>query len=244
MSAPDSRDFSHLLDTPLMRRAMISPIPSDTVLDAMCKGSANSASSTFSKFRSFTLGAYGSLRRMRTEGQRASAHATRRKRGGDGRLPHDMRCEYTEGQRAVLSVIGEQVAKSGTCSFPMERLAAVAGVGVRTVQYAIRRAQTLGHLAVTYRPRRGKPSLTNIVRVVAKKWLSWLRPKAQEAKNIGCKKVHTMENKNSNRGNYQQLNQSKDRKGLRKGSDGKDCAPNDKPETVERGQSWYERSLT
>lgn len=140
--------------------------------------------------RPLPSGPYGGLQRLRTETQRAAAHERRRKRGGDGRLPHTIRAEYTEGQRAVLSVVGERVERTGRCDVPIDKLAALAGVCKRTAQYAIRRAQSLGHLAVLFRPRRGQPSLTNVLTITARSWLSWLRPKTKKARSIGCKGVH------------------------------------------------------
>lgn len=208
MSASTYGDLSHLLNTPTMRRAALRR-PSDHL------------------FALFDGTAYGAGRRLRTEGQRATAYQQRRKRGGDGRLPYNMRAQYTEGQRAVLSVIGEEVAKSGQCSYPVEKLAALAGVGVRTVQYAISRAKTLGHLAITYRPQRGRRSLSNIVRVAAADWMTWLKPKLKKPKDIGCKAVHTEENSYSLEGKKQSSNEPKYRNGLMRGSDCQHRAPKD-----------------
>jgi len=138
-------------------------------------------------------GPFGAGRRYVNENQRSARFERRRMRGGDGRLPHSIRHKYTEGQRAALSVIGQAVARSGRCELAIERIAVLAGVAIRTVQYAIRRAATLGHLAVVERPQRGRRSLTNVLRVAVKEWAAWLKPKHAADQNIGCKGVHATE---------------------------------------------------
>lgn len=138
-------------------------------------------------------GPYGTGRRYLDENNRATRHERRRMRGGDGRLPHSIRHQYTEGQRAALSVVGQEVAKSGRCELAIQRIATLAGVAIRTVQYALRRAATLGHLAIVERPQRGRKSLTNVIRIAVKEWATWLKPKRSAAQGIGCKDVHTTE---------------------------------------------------
>ena len=54
-------------------------------------------------------------------------------------------------------------------------IAARAGVCRTTAQNAIRQAQRLGLLIRIERRRAGRPSLTNIVRIVCREWLTWLR---------------------------------------------------------------------
>lgn len=138
-----------------------------------------------------SIGPYGAGRRYLSENQRATRYERRRMRGGDGRLPHSIRGHYTEGHRAVLSVIGAEFARSGRCELSIERIAVLAGVSIRTVQYAIRRAKLLGHLAIVERPQRRRKSLTNIIRIAVSEWIAWLKPK--RAQVTGCKGLHTTE---------------------------------------------------
>lgn len=139
-------------------------------------------------------------RRVLDEAQRAAAHARRRSRGGDGRLPDRIRSSFSEGQRAALSVVAQEVLEHGQCSRPIDAIAAIAGVCRRTVQGALRRAAALGFLLIRERPQRGARHLPHIVRIVAADWLSWLRPKRRSSGDIGCKGVHTMKNKALERG--------------------------------------------
>ncbi len=94
------------------------------------------------------------------------------------------RC-YTEGERAVLCVVGDQVKRYGYCDLPIDRIAAVAGVSRTTVQNALRKARDgeHSHITVEERPRAGRKNLTNIVRIISSAWLGWLK------RSIGFKKV-------------------------------------------------------
>lgn len=187
-----------LLNTALVRRGSANPELVQGYLDGTIptKGPSRSRSCGFEQVRS-VFGTAATAKRHLSENQRAAAFARRRKRGGDGRLPHDIRCDYSEGQRAALSVIGEQVAKRGRCEWKIEKIATVAGVSIRTVQYAIRRAERLGHLFI--RERRMNPfrNLTNVITVALSSWLNWLRPRRKTANptNTGCKAVHGSENR-------------------------------------------------
>ncbi|QCM09078.1 hypothetical protein CFBP6625_00940 [Agrobacterium tumefaciens] len=93
---------------------------------------------------------------------------------------------YTEGERAVLCVVGDQVRRHGYCDLALDRIAAVAGVSRTTCQNALRKARNveLGHVTVEERPRAGQKNLTNIIRIVAKNWLGWLK------RSIGFKGVN------------------------------------------------------
>ncbi len=109
----------------------------------------------------------------RSPDQEAS-RARRRTMGGSSTMPPAMRAFYTEGLRAVLCVIAGEVKKHGVCDWPIDRIAALAGVCRTTVQTALHEARRLGHIEVTERPRRGAKNLPNVVRIIAAKWRSWL----------------------------------------------------------------------
>jgi hypothetical protein len=100
-------------------------------------------------------------------------------------MPRSMWKYYTEGERAVLCVVGDQVKKHGCCDFPLDRIAAVAGVSRTTCQNALRKARhaELAHVTVEERPRVGQKNLTNIIRIISKDWLGWLK------RSIGFKRV-------------------------------------------------------
>jgi hypothetical protein len=121
--------------------------------------------------------------------------------GGAGRMPHSIRHHYTEGERAVLAVIACEVKRHGQCELPVGRIAAIAGVSDRTVQYALKTASSLelGHIAIERRPRPGKKNLTNVVRIVAREWIAWLRYEPAGSADIGCKTVHPSKNHDNNK---------------------------------------------
>tara|TARA_R110002020_G_scaffold5179_4_gene21932 strand:- start:14447 stop:15172 length:726 start_codon:yes stop_codon:yes gene_type:complete len=149
------------------------------------------------------FGRYGFQWRNFNENRRALAHAGRRVRGGDGRLPNRIREAYPEGQRAALSVIAEEVAKRGRCELMIHQIANRARVSTRTVQYALARAKhaDVGHITVTEVKRgRGYRNRPNVIRIRDANWLFWIKPRAAKASGKGCKEVHTHESNRLNQG--------------------------------------------
>src|SRR6202023_313873 len=90
---------------------------------------------------------------------RTASRDRRRTLGGSSALPDNLRHHYTEGQRAVLCPVALEVNRHGLCDWPIDKIAAVAGVGRTTVQNAMHEARRLGHVTITERPRRGCKSL-------------------------------------------------------------------------------------
>jgi len=123
-------------------------------------------------------------RKHPTSPDKEASRERKRSWAGSG-MPRFMWRHYTEGERAVLCVVGDQVRKHGYCDLPIDRVAAVAGVSRTTVQNALRkaRASELAHVTVEERPRAGRKNLTNIIRIISSAWLGWLK------RCIGFKKV-------------------------------------------------------
>jgi hypothetical protein len=105
---------------------------------------------------------------------RAASRARRRMLGGSSSLPDTLRHHYTEGMRAVLTVIAGEVKRQGRCCLPIDQVAALAGVCRTTVQSTLHEARRLGHLTITKRPRPGQKSLTNVVEIASPEWRVWL----------------------------------------------------------------------
>ena len=122
--------------------------------------------------------------RQRSPDRKASRDR-RRTLGGSSALPDNLRCYYTEGQRAVLCVVALEVKRHGVCDWPIDRIAAIAGVGRTTVQTTMHEARRLGHITITERPRCGCKSLTNIVRISSQEWQTWLTRAPSAARLIG-----------------------------------------------------------
>ena len=132
--------------------------------------------------------------------QRARSHdrqASRERRrtlGGSAVMPPNLRCHYTEGQRAVLCIIAGEVKHSGNCDLPIDKIAALAGVCRSTVQNALHEARRLGHIKITERPQRGRKNLTNVVHIVSAEWLTWIKrgPAAHRPDRIGSNSPKTV----------------------------------------------------
>lgn len=99
----------------------------------------------------------------------------RRAAVASGALPSRIAANFTQAEAAVLSVIATEFRRAGSCSWPVDRIAAVAGVSRRSAQYAIRAAERYGLIRITARPRPGMKSDTNILTVISRDWIAWLR---------------------------------------------------------------------
>lgn len=115
-------------------------------------------------------------RKHPTSPDKEASRRRRRSWAGSG-MPRAMWKDYTEGERAVLCVVGDQVRRHGYCDLPIDRIAAVAGVSRTTCQNAMRKARNAErrHVTVEERPRAGRKNLTNIIRIVSTSWLAWLK---------------------------------------------------------------------
>jgi hypothetical protein len=126
-------------------------------------------------------------RRPQRAPMRAVAIARRRHLAASGPMPPALASKFTVGELAVLRIVGDEVRGQGACARTIEEIAARAGTCRRMVQNAIRQAAALGLLTVQERRREGQKNLPNVLRVVSREWLSWLR--------IGCKKIHPTDNR-------------------------------------------------
>lgn len=95
----------------------------------------------------------------------------RRRWVASGRLPPQLATQFTLAEQAVLAVVAAKTAKRGDCRLANEHLAAVAGVSRSTVRGTLRRARALGLLTIEERRR----SDTNVIRIVSREWLAWMR---------------------------------------------------------------------
>jgi Bacterial regulatory proteins, gntR family len=100
-------------------------------------------------------------------------------------------------------VIGRQCQRGGACSLPIDAIAALAGVGRTTVKNALRAAKTEGLVLVKERRIPGRKSLTNVVTVISRDWLGWLR-----VGRVGGKKTPTTEDKFRNGRESERLRRS------------------------------------
>jgi len=100
-----------------------------------------------------------------------------------GIIPPSMAPHFTQGEIAVLTVIGTEILKRGRCELPIDQIAALAGVSRTTAQNALRVAKKLGLITVTERRRHRRPSLTNLVEVISAEWKTWLARRGEGSKS-------------------------------------------------------------
>ena len=105
---------------------------------------------------------------------RARSLRRRRELAATSPLPPKLSGGFTTSQLAVLAVVCSDVQGFGTCRAPLDAIAARAGVSKTTARNAIQAAEFGRLLAIEYRPRPGRKSLTNVVQIISKSWLRWL----------------------------------------------------------------------
>lgn len=113
--------------------------------------------------------------RASTGPQRAAAIERRRRQASSGELPPGIATHFTMGEAAVLAVMAREIRRCGSCTFVMDKIAALAGVCRTTARNALRRAQQLGLIRITERRVRWWRNLPNIVTMLSPDWRRWLR---------------------------------------------------------------------
>lgn len=143
-------------------------------------------------------------RRSLRSTDRAASLERRRLLACSGPLPPQIAARFTEGQRAVLRIVGDEVAAKGVCGLCIDAIAARAGVCRRLAQAAIRLAEGDGLVTIEERRHEGRKNSPNLVRVISREWQAWMRrgaragdashrgdkPKPQWQSGIGCKAMH------------------------------------------------------
>jgi hypothetical protein len=120
-------------------------------------------------------------------------------------MPPRLAARFTLSELAALRIISDEVTANGHCDRPLAEIAARAGVGRTTVQNALREAASLGLVTVQERRRQGQVNLPNVVRVVSREWLQWLKlrrrsERAKGGEGIGFKNVNPTDKKGNLRG--------------------------------------------
>jgi len=92
-----------------------------------------------------------------------------------GVVPAKIAASFTMAELAVLTVIARQCQRAGVCTLHIDAIAALAGCSRTSVQNALRQARLVGLILVKERRRPGQPSLTNVVTVISREWIAWLK---------------------------------------------------------------------
>src|SRR4051794_34056818 len=135
----------------------------------------------------------------------------RRRWAASGALPPALAARFTLAETAVLAVIAAEVLRHGACTLVIGHIAALAGVSETTVRNALRAARGLGLLTVEERRVSAWRNAPNVMRIVSREWLGWLRlraPKERGALGGGCKLVHPTPTQEKNTGTPVQRNRT------------------------------------
>jgi hypothetical protein len=147
------------------------------------RGGAGNGCTGFSMARA----AFPKRRIQRSPDKQASIER-RRRLARASPVPPELVDRFTQGELAVITVVAGEIARAGACTWCLDRVAAVAGTGKTLVRNAIRKARNVGLLFSVERRRRGRKSLTNIVRVLRRSWGAWLQ-------RVGCRKLKSTADK-------------------------------------------------
>jgi len=134
---------------------------------------------------------------------KAASRDRRRLLACSGPMPPALAARFTTGQLAVLRIIADEVASKGVCGLCIDAIAARAGVCRRLAQAAIRLAAGDGLLTVEERRHEGRKNSPNLVRIISREWVAWMRRGQRKPVNlrgpaetgpsvqgIGCKRIH------------------------------------------------------
>jgi hypothetical protein len=131
------------------------------------------------------------VRRWPRSPDRRKSLQRRRQLAGSGMLPPALRGYYTQGEAACLAVIAQEVRSRGLCDLSNAKIAALAGVESRTtVRNALAAAVRLGHATRELRPIEAFRNDTNIIRLVDRGWLAWLRLGRKEGGSKSVARTH------------------------------------------------------
>jgi hypothetical protein len=133
-------------------------------------------------------------KRLQRAPERSVAIERRRRLAFSGPMPPALGSRFTTGQLAVLRIVGDEMARNGACGLCIDAIAARAGVCRRWAQAAIRLAEGDGLLTIQERRHQGRISDPNVIRIISREWLAWLRRGGRSAApalfgSIGCTEV-------------------------------------------------------
>lgn len=107
--------------------------------------------------------------------ERTESRSRRRLLAASGPMPPFQAARFTTGQLAVLRIVADEIAAKGVCGLCLDAIAARAGVCRRLAQGAIRLAEGDGLLIVQERRHQGRKNDPNLIRVLSREWLAWIK---------------------------------------------------------------------
>ena len=106
---------------------------------------------------------------------RSEAIERRRRLAASGPMPPALAARFTTGELAVLRIVADEFRARKVCSLCLDAIAARAGVSRTLAKGAIRQARRLGMVEVRERRRTGAKSLPNLVTVIDREWVAWIK---------------------------------------------------------------------
>ena len=74
-----------------------------------------------------------------------------------------------------MAIVSLECQRRGERDFPIDKIAAHAGVCRTSVQTTLHEARRLSHIEITERRRRGRKNLTNLIKIISPAWRAWLK---------------------------------------------------------------------
>lgn len=102
-----------------------------------------------------------------------------------GRMPPAIACRFTAGEQAALAVLSREIGTRGTCTLSVKAIGDLAGVSESTVKRAMREARALGLISIEERRVSRYRSETNLVRILDRAWLAWIRTRGGVQRESG-----------------------------------------------------------
>jgi hypothetical protein len=149
-------------------------------------------------------------RRLGSRPRSPASMERRRRWAASGALPPALAARFTLAETAVLAVIAAEVLRHSACTLTVGHIGALAGVSETTVRNALRAARGLGLLSIEERRLTAWRNAPNVVRIVSREWLGWLRLRAPKERALGggCKLVHPTPTQENNKGPAAQRNRT------------------------------------
>jgi hypothetical protein len=131
-------------------------------------------------------------------------------------MPPAIACNFTTGEAAAVTIILAEIKRCGSCQMYVGQIANMAGVCARTVQRALRTAETLGLIQVTIRKQRMAPNLPNKITLVCpalKQWIAKSGALKGRVTNVAVLNYKN-ENKQVQQPNFERLKGSSDERAV------------------------------
>lgn len=99
----------------------------------------------------------------------------RRRLAASGPMPPALACMFTTGELAALRIVADEARDRGFCALTLGEIAGRAGIGITTARNALRYAAGQGLVTIEERRRDKRPNLPNVVRIVSREWVNWIK---------------------------------------------------------------------